>query len=93
MELKMFSIFDSAVKTFHPPWFKPNLQHAIHDFKQIINDNRTNLYRFPHDYDLYYLGVYDDTTGKMSTLDSPEHVQKAVSLKDEPVLTETAKTT
>ena len=37
--------------------------------------------KFPEDYDLWYLGVYDDLTGKFSAEASPQHVVKAVTVK------------
>ncbi len=36
--------------------------------------------KYPEDYDLYYIGEYDDQTGKIESLQSPQHVVKATAV-------------
>lgn len=38
--------------------------------------------KYPDDYDLYYIGKYDDSSGKIEPLDTPQHVVKAIQLKN-----------
>lgn len=78
MELKMFSIRDAKGEIFHPPFYKKTHGEAERDFAQLVQDDKSMAHKFPEDFDLYYLGTYDDGTGKMIPLDTPQHLQKAV---------------
>lgn len=79
---KMFSIKDAAAEIYHPPFFKGTHGEAERDFKILVDDKQSTLHKFPQQYDLYYLGTYDTNTGKMETLDTPQHVVKASDIRD-----------
>lgn len=83
MILKAFTIRDSKAEYFHPPFFQKTHGEAERSFKQLANDQKSTIWQFPEDYDLYFLGEYDDQTGKWSSPDSPQHVIKAVQLKEQ----------
>lgn len=77
MRYKVFSIRDRAADVFGQPFFCANGAVAIRMFTDEVNrpDQNSNLYRHPEDFDLYYLGDFDDAAGEMI----PEHpVQIAV---------------
>lgn len=78
--LKMFSVRDSKTEIFNPPFFSRTHGDAERSFHQLVNDNKTTVNQFPEDYDLYYLGEYDDATGKFSPEPTPKHLIKAVSV-------------
>lgn len=73
----MYSIRDAAVSVYHPPYFQANDYEALRSFATVANDSKTSIHQHPQDYDLYYIGEYDDNTGKMSPLDTPQHLKKA----------------
>lgn len=81
MLLKAYSIRDSKAEVFNLPFFKHTHGEAERDFHQLVNDSQSMPGKYPDDYDLYFLGVYDDKTGKLDFLDTPQHIQKAVALK------------
>lgn len=81
MELKAYSIRDSKGEVFNVPFFKRSHGEAERDFTTLVNDPQSQVSKFPEDYDLWYLGVYDDLTGKFSAEASPQHVVKAVTVK------------
>lgn len=81
MTLKMYSIRDAKGEIFNPPFFQQTHGVAERSFKELVNDPKSNLNKYPEDYDLYYLGEYDDITGKMSSKETPEHMIKAVNVK------------
>lgn len=78
MVLKVFSIRDAKAEVFNTPFFQKTHGEAERNFRTIVNDEKSTVNKFPEDFDLYYLGDYDDNTGKMETIDSPQHVIKAV---------------
>jgi len=83
---KMYSIRDSKGEIFHPPFFQKTHGEAERTFHKLTNDDKSSMFLYPEDYDLYYIGEYDDNTGKLESLDTPHHIQKAVSLKSKPSL-------
>jgi hypothetical protein len=78
MVLKIYSIRDTKGEVFHAPYFKTTHGEAERSFRQAANDDKTTISQFPEDFDLYYLGEYDDNTGKFKNLDTPQHVIKAI---------------
>jgi len=81
MVLKVFSIRDSKGEVFNTPFFQKTHGEAERSFRQLINDEKSMVFKYPDDFDLYYLGEYDDHTGKLKALDAPQHLHKAVLLK------------
>lgn len=79
-ELKMFSIRDAKAEAYHQPFFKKSIGEAERDFTELCRDEKSTLSKFPEDFDLYYLGTYSDQTGKFQTLDTPQHLVKAVNV-------------
>lgn len=82
MILKAFSIYDSKAKVFHTPFFKQTPGLAERDFKQVTKDKDSMICQYPEDFDLYYLGDYDDQTGTYQSLDTPQHLVKAAQIKE-----------
>lgn len=80
MQLKMFSIRDSKAEVFNPPFFKHTHGEAERDFSVLCKDEKSMPSKFPDDFDLYYVGIYDDQTGKIQSLDTPQHLVKAVQV-------------
>jgi len=79
MLLKMYSIRDSAAEIFNTPFFCRAEGEALRNIAELVKDERSTVHKRPEHFDLYYLGNYDDGSGKIETLPTPEHVQKAVA--------------
>lgn len=80
MQLKIYSIRDTKAEVFHPPFFQKSHGEAERSFSELLRDEKSLIYKYPEDYDLYYLGNYDDQTGKITPNNSPEHQLKAVQI-------------
>lgn len=78
MILKIFSIRDSKAEVYNAPFFQKTHGEAERNFRTLVNDEKSAIHNYPEDYDLYYIGEYDDNSGTMSTKDTPEHVIKAI---------------
>lgn len=74
----MYSIRDAKSEVFNTPFYKGTHGEAERDFRSAVNDEKTQLNRYPEDFDLYYLGEYDNNTGQSVSLDTPQHVIKAI---------------
>lgn len=80
MELKIYSIRDSKGEIFNQPFIKKTHGEAERDFQTLCRDPKSTPAQYPEDFDLYYLGLYDDQSGKIQSLDTPQHITKAVNV-------------
>lgn len=78
MILKLFSIRDAKAEKFYPPFVKSAHGEAERDFMTAVRDDKSTINKYPQDFDLYYLGQFNDEDGKMELLPSPEHMVKAI---------------
>lgn len=81
MVLKVYSIRDAKAEVFNTPFYQKTHGEAERSFQQLVNDEKSTVHKFSEDFDLYYLGQYDDQTGKFESLDTPQHMQKAIAFK------------
>lgn len=81
MQLLAFSIRDAKGDVFHSPFFKKTHGEAERDFDRLVNEPNSMPGQYPDDFDLYFLGDYDDQSGKFSALDTPKHLIKAVQVR------------
>lgn len=81
MELRVYSIRDSKAEIFNQPFFQKTDAEAQRSFAQLIRDPKSTINQFPEDYDLYFLGTYDDQTGVIKSMDTPQHMLKAIAAK------------
>lgn len=63
MELKVFSIYDNAVKAYNQPFFMLTQAEAVRAFSNLLKDINSSIAQNPQDYVLYKLGTYDNQTG------------------------------
>lgn len=80
MELKVYSIRDAKGEIFHPPFYKKTHGEAERDFTTLVGDQNGMVSKYPEDFDLWYLGTFDDQTGKFNALETPQHVIKAIQI-------------
>lgn len=80
MVLKAFSIRDEKAGIFHPPFYKHSHGEAERDFTQLVMDEKSMAAKFPEDFDLWYLGEFNDQSGRFEPLETPQHVIKAVQI-------------
>lgn len=80
MQLKMYTVRDSKVEAYLTPFFQRSHGEAERSFQKLATDKNTTVGANPSDFDLYFLGTYDDQTGKTEVMDTPQHVIKATAL-------------
>lgn len=83
MLLKAFSIRDAKAEIFNTPFFAKTHGEAERQFRTLVNDEKSVPFQYPEDFDLYFVGTYDDNTGKFESLSTPQHVLKAVQCNGE----------
>lgn len=80
MQLKVFSLRDQKAEVFNTPFTKSTHGEAERDFTSLVNDPKSLINQYPKDFDLYFLGHYDTSTGKMQPNASPEHLISAIDV-------------
>lgn len=81
MTYEIFSIYDSKLGAYNAPFFRRSKGEAERDFARLAQEANSNIAQFPEDFDLFYLGTFDDRVGKTELEPSPKHVIKAATLK------------
>lgn len=77
---KIYSIRDTKGQCFGPIWIKRSHGEAERDFQRVAKDPQSLVAMYPEDFDLYYMGQYDDKSGLLFPLKTPEHLVKAISM-------------
>ena len=69
MILTIVAVKDRAADAFMRPFFVPTPNMAIRSFMDEVNrDSSDNqLFVHPDDFDLYEIGIFDDSTGRITS--------------------------
>lgn len=65
MKLRMYSIFDRKAEVFNAPMCFVNDGICQRALTQII-PNDADMSKFPEDFDVYYIGDFDNASGAMA---------------------------
>lgn len=88
---KIFTIYDSKAKAFLPPFFLPEQGMATRAFADCISSDEHQFGKHPSDFDLFYIGEFDDNAGKLHPFEVRESLGNGVmflNITDEPDPTE-----
>lgn len=77
---KLYSIRDAKAETYNTPFSAATNGIAERNFRQLVNDEKSFVSKYPDDFDLYHIGDFDTNTGKIIALDTPVHQLKAVQV-------------
>lgn len=69
MKLKLFAIYDRALTAYMQPFGAQSAGAAIRAFGDGVNDPAHVMNKHPEDYELWYLGDFDDQTGTFDNHD------------------------
>jgi len=77
------SVRDTAAEAFGRPMYLQSLGVAIRSFTDEVNreDKDNQLFNHPDDFDLYELGVFDDSIGKYELRDNPTVIVRGKDVK------------
>lgn len=81
MKLKAYSIRDAKAEIYNLPFYKQTHGEAERDFRTLVNDEKSTVSKYSEDFDLFYIGDYDDNLGLFTSLETPQHVIKAIHVK------------
>lgn len=64
------------------PFLQKTHTEAERTCMEAKKDQRSLISKYPEDFSLYYLGEFDDKTGKHKVLDTPQHVLHIAQLTE-----------
>lgn len=67
----MFTVYDSKVEAFLPPFFMASRGAALRSFGDTCNDKNHHFNKHPEDYTLFLIGTFDDSNSEIKPLDTP----------------------
>jgi len=74
VELKAFSIRDLKAGAFSAPYFAPSLGEGERQFIKLAKNKDTTVSQFADDFQLFHVGIFDDSTASYTALPTPQHV-------------------
>lgn len=80
--IKLFAVKDVESNTTQHPFPMATRRDAIDGLRQVVNDPSSIISKHPEDFQLYYLGEYNERSLEIDTW-SPEFVISAKELKSE----------
>lgn len=83
MELMIFSIYDNAAKAFLQPFFAPTVEAAIRMARSVVSDPNHQFAKYPEDYTLFEIGLFDQGDGSITAAAAPHSVAPLITLVPE----------
>jgi hypothetical protein len=81
---ELYSIQDKTAKLYNRPMPIVNLGKAMQVFSQMVNDEKdSDIKKWPEQFNLVKLGYYEEETGKLIPLDSPEIIANGLDVQEE----------
>lgn len=61
----IYAVRDRAIDAFGQPIFCLAEGQAVRSFIDEVNSSQSSMHAHPEDYDLYFLGQFDDSSGEL----------------------------
>jgi len=74
-----YALLDVKTGLYSMPWFFPHDATAFRTVNEVASSKENTVGRYPTDYVLYKVGLFDDNTGHVSPL-SPVNMGTAASI-------------
>lgn len=74
MVVPMFAVRDQKAEMYEMPMVFLNEATARRAFARVANDTNDTHGKFPEDFELHMLGSFDDSKGRLISLDAPQRV-------------------
>lgn len=64
MKLEVYAVHDAAVGAFVQPLFFRSRGEAVRSFQDAVTDGKMQFAAHPKDYSFWFIGIFDDQTGR-----------------------------
>lgn len=78
MQTQQYSVYDSKVGQYLPPWQARSNGEAIRSFIDATNDPKSPFNNHPEDYTLFHIGYFDAKTAQYVNNKTPDSLGKAL---------------
>lgn len=72
MKANLYTVYDSKVKAYLPPWIAPNHVTAFRNLELACRKPDAPFVQFPGDYHVFCLATWDEQTGTLAVHEVPE---------------------
>lgn len=73
----VYSVHDSKVEAWLPPFYMRNAGEATRAFEDTVNDPKSQFAKHPEDFALFELGSFNDVTGRFDLYSDPKSLGRA----------------
>ncbi len=80
MKLMIYTVYDKKAQIYHPPYYCHNVGHATRMFKTMFQQKESVINQYPEDFQVFELGEFNDSTGKMIGYQQPNFICTAADL-------------
>jgi len=77
---QVFTVCDRAVGAFLKPFFVRSKGEAVRSFMEACKDAGHEFSRNAKDYELFFVGEFDDVSGMLVPMAEPECVMRAIDI-------------
>jgi len=78
MQWKVFTIHDSKSEIWGKPFYSQTTASGLRAFTDVVKDPQTEYNKFPHDFAIFEIGIWDDASGVMATYEAKKALGLAV---------------
>lgn len=84
MHTKIYAVFDNKAEAFMQPFFADTPGLATRQFQTNVNNDQSIFNKYPNDFVLYEIGIFDDAKGAVIPHDNNINLGMAIDyvLKD-----------
>nr|WAE43431.1 MAG: nonstructural protein [Microviridae sp.] len=82
MSKKLYSIRDIKSTSYLPCFNAQNHADATRQVQHNAKDSHTVLGEFPEDFEVFYIGEFDEQSGKLTGLQNPEFLTSVKALTE-----------
>lgn len=82
MVVRLYSIYDMKTRVFSPPMLYHNDAHAMRDLSGELDKAQSMVAKFPHDFEIRFLGTWNDASGEIVQEAIPDVVCRFSDLQD-----------
>lgn len=79
---KMFAIFDKKACIYFQPSYFLNKSLALRSFTELVNDPKTQIYKYPSDFSIWIVGEWNEKLGTIIPNKNPEFLEEAINVKE-----------
>lgn len=82
MKHNIYSVYDSKAEAYLLPFCLPTKGLAVRGFTDAANNPQHDFCKYPADYTMFEIGIYDDANGQIEQYDAAINMGAAIEFKN-----------